>query len=137
MKPLYNYTFKVELAGIGEDETSAWNHAVGMLSDEPGPVPDSYTRESIVDDVLHLECGICGFQDDVRESDMGEWMPEVYIGEVHLGMCCPKCFQRYCYLDEEHSVACVDLDTVDFYQHGLAPLKNKIMGILEKEVSND
>jgi len=133
-KPLYNYDFLLKLTGTGETPEEAYDVAVNMFinatAEGKTPEADSFTKynEPIVD-TMHLECAICGQEEEVRTDDFGDWMPDIYLGETHIGAGCPDCQIRYCEQGDEGESE-VLLHKVDFQSGQCRSLQNVIMNLL-------
>lgn len=137
MSIIYNFDFKLEISGTGETPEEAWEIARELLkeqladTDTPDPsMPEEYTRTGAVDAVMRLTCSLCGKTEVVSEEDHGDWFPEVWLKDMHLGMACPECVGAVCSMDEETAVLEVDLKKVDF-RNGYRPLIKSIEAKLE------
>lgn len=137
MEPLYNFEFKLVITGTGEDPNDAWGVALDLLREDlqtPDiprsiPMPDEYSRKEIVSAIFKLECDACGFIENRRDDDMGEWFPEAWLGDVCVGCVCPTCARTICTFDEENSVMDIQMDKIDF-RLGYSPLAKLISDIM-------
>jgi len=125
---IYKYSFGVKVSGEGADEHEAWANAKEKLKEMP--VPDVFQREGVVETMLNLQCDLCGYAANVRESDMGEWIPEIYLGNIHVGCACPKCSERYCVLDEESGTSSIKIGSLNFIDGSLPYLARQLRTIV-------